>query len=298
MAMKTMFRNYYSYRKSATLIRSASAVLLLAALAGCQEKKEPVFAVPRNKVVIKGSNTIGEELGPRLIAVYKQAHPEAVIEIESKGTGSGIMGLIKGVCNIGAASRTMVPAEQEEARAQGVELNNAVIGSYSVAVIVNAGSPITNLTHDQVRDIFTGKVQNWKEVGAADAPIHCYIRSPISGTYLGFQELAMDNGNYTTNNLTALTNYVGIVEAVANDPTGIGYATIQLAGKPGVKGVSIGDVRPTLAAVKEGKYPYARVLHLYTAKGADAPKALEFIQFVQSAQGQQVVDEMGFVPKP
>ena len=296
--MKTPFHNYYSNMKNARLIGRVSAAVLLAGLAGCQEKSEPASTVPANKVVIKGSNTVGEELGPKLIAAYKQAHPDAAIEIESKGTGSGIMGLIKGICNIGAASRTLAPAEQEEAHSRGVELNDAVIGAYSVAVIVNAASPISDLTHDQVRNIFIGKAQNWKEVGGPDAPIHCYIRSPSSGTHLGFQELAMDKNDYTTNSVTALTNYVGIAEAVANDPSGIGYATIQLASKPGVKGVSIGGVAPTAASVKQGQYPYTRVLHLYTNKGAEAPKAVEFIQFVQSAQGQQIVDEMGFVPKP
>ncbi len=296
--MKTIIHNHYTPPKNSNAIGHWSAILLLAALTGCQEKKEAPATVAPNKVVIKGSNTFGEELGPRLIAAYKQAHPDADIELESKGTSTGFMSLIKGVCNIAASSRPIVPAEQEEAKSRGVELTEAPIGAYSVAVLVHGANPVTNLSLEQVRDLFTGKVQSWKEVGGPDAPVHCYIRSPISGTYLGFQELAMEKKDYATNNLTALTNYAGIAQAVAHDPSGIGYATIQLASKPGVKAVAIGGIAPTMAAVKEGKYPYERLLHLYTRKAADAPKALEFIQFVQSAQGQRLVDEMGFVPKP
>jgi phosphate transport system substrate-binding protein len=283
--------------KTINFVGCASAVFLAVGLTGCKEK-DAAAPLPANKIVIKGSNTVGEELGPRLIAEYKREHPEVTVELESKGTGSGFFALTKGLCNIGAASRSMTKAEQEAAQASGTDLKDNVIGSYSVAVIVNAGSPIHDLTHQQVADIFAGAVQNWKDVGGPDAPIQRYVRSSISGTALGFQELAMDNKTYATNNTTALTNYTGIAEAVAKDPNGIGYGTIQMAAGPGVKGISIGGIAPTLASVKDGKYPYARVLHLYTSKATEAPKALEFVEFAQSAKGQQIVDEMGFVPRP
>ena len=78
----------------------------------------------------------------------------------------------------------------------GVDLRDHIIGAYSVAVVVNAANPVKDLTKDQVRDIFTGAIHNWKEVGGADAPVHLYIRNPVSGTYLGFQEIAMGNKPY------------------------------------------------------------------------------------------------------
>ena len=157
-----------------------------------------------------------------------------------------------------------------------------------MAVVVNAANPIVNLTREQVRDIFTGVIQNWKEVGGSDVPIHLFIRDPISGTYLGFRELAMENKPYAdTPNL--LTSYETIVEAVAKDTNGIGYSSLELENNAGVKPVSIGGIEPNAADVDKGDYPYARVLHLYTSKGHETPEALDFIQFVQSPQGQAVL---------
>ena len=284
--------------------RGGVATLLVAALlAGCSEKSETPQtpakgpAPARDKVVIKGSNTVGEELAPRLIAEYQKDHPGAKFDLESNGTGSGFSGLVAGACDIAAASRVIIEGELEQARAHRVEMNEHVIGSYSVAVVVNAASPVANLTKDQVRDLFTGQVQNWKEVGGPDAPVHLYIRDPVSGTYLGFQELAMENKPYAAG-ATKSTSYAEIVQAVAGDPNGIGYASLQLGMKPGVKAVSIGGVPAAASAVTEGKYPFARVLHLYTNKAKEAPNALAFIQFVQSTRGQAIVDEMGFVPHP
>ena len=121
-----------------------------------------------------------------------------------------------------------------------------------------------------MRDLFTGAVQNWKEVGGPDAPVHLYIRHPISGTYLGFRELAMENKPYALN-LKTFTNYTDIVQAVAQDANGIGYSTIALASNAGVKPVSIGGVAPTVESVNKGQYPYARVLRLYTDKANETP---------------------------
>src|SRR5947209_7488109 len=107
---------------------------------GCSAKQEsaaPPVAASRNKVVIKGSNTVGEELAPRLIAEFQKDHPKVEFDLESKGTGTGFSGLVAGVCDIGAASREIIDGEREVARAHGIQVKDDVIGSYSVAVIVN-----------------------------------------------------------------------------------------------------------------------------------------------------------------
>ena len=281
--------------KEMRFVRSVSVFLLGVVIAGCSPNQETPPSATPNKVVIKGSNTVGEELAPRLIAEYKKEHPQVSIELETKGSGSGFWGLIADVCDIAAASRTMVKEEQEQAQVHGMQLEDNIIGSYSVAVIVNAGNPVGDLTREQARGLFTGTIQNWKEVGGPDAPVHLFIRDPVSGTYLGFRELAMEDKPYATNT-TALTNYAGIVEAVARDASGIGYASLQSAAKSGVKAVSIGGVPAAAPAVKEGKYPFARVLHLFTKKASETPLTHDFIEFVQSSRGQAILDQMGLVP--
>jgi phosphate transport system substrate-binding protein len=292
--MKTTFPNHLPGLRA---LRSTvlSTLALSAVLVGCSDKSQPAGTTGGGKIVIKGSNTIGEELGPRLIAEYKKTNPQADFTIETKGSASGFWGLIAGVCDVAAASRGPIKDEELQAQVRGIELKDYIIGSYSVAVVVHGSCPVSNLSKEQVRDLFTGTIQNWKDVGGPDLPVHLYTRDPISGTYLGFRELALEDKAYSTN-LTTFTNYEKIVAAVAADPNGIGYASIQLAAKPGVKAVSIGGIAPAASTVKEGKYPFARVLHLYTNKSKEGSPAHQFIDFIESAQGQQIVDQMGFVP--
>lgn len=281
------------------VLRRGFCLLLFGALlAGCSGDKTEPGPARRDQVIIKGSNTFGEELAPRLIAEYKKAHPTAAINLETRGSASGFWGLIGGVCDIAASSRTIMEDEQRQAKVRGIEMNDHVIGAYCVAVAVHPSNTIPGLSRDQVRDIFTGAIQNWKDVGGLDAPIHLCIRNPLAGTYLGFRELALQDQPYSTNNLTEFNNYAAIMEAVAKDPNAIGYASFDLASKPGVKALSIAGVPPTSAAVKEGKYPFARFLHLYTDKTKEPPVADDFIHFIQSARGQEIVAQIGFIPIP
>jgi phosphate transport system substrate-binding protein len=271
-----------------TRLDAATLVFLALLVAGCSPPKT-------GTVSIRGSNTIGEELAPRLVAEYRQGHPDVVFETEFKGTGYGFGALFVGRCDIAAASRDVTTNEVALAQDNGVQLTNEAIGTYCVAVVVNAGCPIADLTPAQVRDIFTGAVQNWKDVGGPDSPVHLVIRHPVSGTYLGFRELAMEDKPYALGAKT-YTNYTDIVRAVAADPSAIGYSSFQLATNPGVKAIMIGGVAPSAASVKQGKYPYARTLRLYTSKTAEAPAAREFTEFVLSSRGQQILNQMGFVP--
>jgi phosphate transport system substrate-binding protein len=271
-----------------TFAGSLSLMVLSVVVAGCGKPE---------KITIRGSNTFGEELAPQLIAEYRKEHPAVVFDTEYKGTTYGMGALMVGRCDIAAASRAVSTNELQLAKDRDIGFNDHVIGAYSVAVIVNAGSPIGNLTRDQVRDIFTGAVINWKEVGGPDAPIHLCSRDEISGTHLGFRELAMENKPYALG-LKAFTNYLGIIQTVAQDANGIGYASIDLVGKDGIKAVPIGGVAPAIAAVNGGQYPYARVLHLYTDTMKESPTTRDFVQFVQSKRGQEILTRMGFVPRP
>jgi phosphate transport system substrate-binding protein len=247
------------------------------------------------KITIRGSNTFGEELAPKLIAEFKKDHPQVAFDTEYKGTSYGFGALMVDKCDIGAASREINTNEMSLAKDRDIDFNTYVIGTYSVAVVLNGNSTLTNLTLQQVHDIFTGKVQNWKDVGGPDAPVHIYIRDPISGTYLGFEELAMNKDNYAQHPKT-FTNYDGIVQAVSQDPSGIGYVSVEDAKKTGIKAVAISGLAPTPEAVQKGQYPYARPLRLYTNKAKENPLAMDFIHFIQSDRGQKVMADMGFVP--
>ncbi len=282
------------------LARKLGLILLGVVLAGCSPDKPATEATATGKITIRGSNTIGEELAPRLIAAYKKDHPTAEFDLEAKGTSYGMGALMGGYCDIAGASRLPTKEELEVAQYRNMELRDHLIGSYAVAVVVNSANAITNLSREQVRDLFTGAIVNWKDVGGPDAPVHLYIRDPISGTYMGFKELAMENKPYTPDPkmLTLSTNYEGIAQAVVKDPDGIGYTGISPAKDAGAKVLSIGGVLPSIASVNQGQYPYTRKLYLYTSKGNETPATLDFLQFVLSAKGQEVIAGLGDVPNP
>ncbi|MCX6894897.1 MAG: phosphate ABC transporter substrate-binding protein [Verrucomicrobia bacterium] len=286
--MKTIFHPH-GFDGQRTNLRPLTAALLLgAALTGWADA---------GKLVIRGSNTFGEELAPQLANEYKKEHNDVTFDLEFKGTTYGFGALATRNCNIAAASRPITTNETALIKSFDVELTDHVIGEYSVAVVVNANNPVGNLTPAQVRDLFTGAVTNWKAVGGPDAPVHTAIRNLISGTYLGFQELAMDRKAYAAD-AKSFPSYAAINAAVAQDPNAIGYCSFDLMKQAGVKAVSIGGVAPGATAVNSGAYPYTRMLRLYTVKDDTASAAEDFVAFVESKRGQEVLTRAGFVPHP
>jgi phosphate transport system substrate-binding protein len=254
-------------------------------------------AVAQDKIIIRGSNTIGEELAPRLIADYKKTHPDAAFDLEFKGSSYGIGALMGGYCDIAGSSKAIAKEQAEIAQIRGVQFKEYLLGAYTVSILVNAANPVSNLTSNQVQALFTGQIQNWKDVGGPDAPVHLCVRDPVSGTYLGFKEIAMGYQDYDQH-VQLFTNYLGIADAVARDPNGIGYAGLDLTQHAGTKAVPVNGVAPSAAAVNGHKYPYARALRFYTDAAKESAKARGFIDFVLSPGGQRVLTQMGYAPKP
>jgi phosphate transport system substrate-binding protein len=256
-----------------------------------------ISAVAQDKVVIRGSNTIGEELAPRLITEYKKDHKDAAFDLEFKGSGYGIGALMGGYCDIAGSSKPVSKEQEEIAQLRNVQFKEYILGSYTVSILVNAGNPVSNLSSNQVQGLFTGKIQNWKEVGGPDAPVHLYLRDPVSGTYLGFKELAMGYQDYGNQHVQLLTNYLGIADALAKDPNGIGYAGLDQLQHAGTKMVSIDGVAPSAETVNGKKYPYARTLRFYTDSAKESAATKDFINYVLG-DGQKIMVQMGYAPKP
>lgn len=243
---------------------------------------------------IRGSNTFGEDLGPRLISEYRRNHPDVDIALESKGTASGILALLDGACDIAAASRPMTEDEQRLGRSRRIVLRQYNIGYYGVAVVVHPDAPVRGLTDRQVRDIFTGAVTNWSAVGGPDAPIRVFIRDATGGTHLGFQEVAMDRLPYAAD-AHALPNDAALAQALRGEPHGIGFVAMTLVKRLQLKGLQINGIAPSVVAVSDDLYPYARQLRLYTDPSRESAEAAAFIKFVRSVQGQNILDDAGFV---
>src|SRR5262249_46155737 len=123
------------------------------------------------------------------------------------------------------------------------------------------------------------------------------IRDPISGTFLGFQEIAMQGKPYALEPKME-TSYARIDTDVAKDPQAIGYSSIEQSSRPGIKPVSIGGLPATVESLQKRPYPYMRMLHFYTNKANETAAARQFIDYVLSPSGQKVLDDMGYVPHP
>jgi phosphate transport system substrate-binding protein len=252
-------------------------------------------AAGAERVVIKGSNTFGEFLGPQLIAAFRQARPDIEFELERRGTASGIAALIAGECDLGAASRPITPEEWRLARSRGLRLEAHAVGYYGVAVIVHAANPVESLSDVQIRDLFTGQARDWSAVAGAAGPVRLFIRDPVSGTHRGFQELAMAGQPYAEG-ATWLRSDDEIAAAVAADRHAVGYVGMHLRQACGVRPVAVNGVPPNSVAVHEGLYPYARLILLYSNPARVTRATRQFLRFVQSRRGQQVVEQHGYVP--
>lgn len=262
----------------------AAGIWLLSILAASAE----------DKLSIKGSDTFGDELGPKLVAAFEAANPGVAIELESLGSAAGIAALLDGACDIAASSRMISEDEQRLARSRRIELKSAIVGYYGVAVIVNARNPLKNLSDRDVAAIFAGRIKNWQQVGGPDEPIEVLIRDPTGGTHLGFRLLAMNNLPYAPW-AQAFPDYSSLATTVAERPAAIGYVGMNLVSHSGVHALAINAIAPNEVTVHEGIYPYVQTVALYVRAKPAHPPTDRFLQFVQSKVGQNIVESIGFV---
>lgn len=246
------------------------------------------------KVVVKGSNTFGDEVAPPLIAAFNKEYPEVKIEVSSKDSASGFAALLAGECDIAAATRLASEDELHLAKSRGIEFDTAFLCSYGVAVVVHPANPVRNLSGSQVRDVFAGIAQNWEDVGGPEVPVRIHIRGPGSATHAAFREMALEHRSYAAS-ATMHDSYAAIVEAVRQDSNAVGFVSMSLAEHSGLKALSINHRSPSVLSVNEGQYPYARGMRLCTNKARQSPAATAFIRFAQSPSGQKVIADTGFV---
>lgn len=246
------------------------------------------------RLVIKGSNTFGEELGPALIRAYQQKHSEALIELEAKGSASGLTALVEGSCDLAAMSHPLTEDEQRLAKSRGVKVKSPIIGYYGVAVIVHEKNPVTRLTDAQIRDIFTGRITRWAAIGGAANEIAVLIRAPDAGTYLGFQELAMSRQPYAAGAKTFPSDRE-LAAAVAANPHAIGFVAFGALERAGIRGIVVNRINPSAWNVVQNDYPYARAVRLCSDSRRESPIAREFVSFCLSREGQALVNRIGFV---
>ena len=263
-----------------------SIVILLAVLAAT--------AANAQKLVIKGSDTLGAKLVPTLAEEYKSKNPSVSFEIAAEGSTTGIAAIIDGTAQIGMSSRRAKATEFSAAAAKGVSMKPTIVAYDGIAVIVNEKNPITALTKKQVEQIFTGDVTDFSAVGGNAGAISVYTRNTSSGTYSDFKDLAMKKRDYAPSS-QKLAGNEQIAAEVAKNENGIGYVGLAYTKEPGTRVVMIDGGVTSKESVLAKKYPYARPTFYYT-NGEATGEAAKFIAFTLSDEGQKIVEKIGFIP--
>lgn len=246
------------------------------------------------KLVIKGSDTLGAKLVPMLAEEYKAKNPGVSFEIAAEGSTTGITAITSGTADIGMSSRRAKATEMSAAAAKGVQMKPLIVCFDGMAVIVHKDNPIKDLTKRQIEQIFTGDITDWSAVGGQPGPISVYTRNTSSGTYSDWKDLAMKKRDYAPSSQKMAGNEQ-IVSETTNNPNGIGYVGLAYIKDPGIKVVSVEGGLPNKESVLSKKYPYARPNFYYT-NGEPQGEAAKFIAFTLSPEGQAIVEKVGFIP--
>ncbi|MBI4727881.1 phosphate ABC transporter substrate-binding protein [candidate division TA06 bacterium] len=263
-----------------------AALALVAIMAG--------LSLAGRGITLKGSDTL-LLLGQRWAEIYMQKNPGAVIQVTGGGSGVGIAALINGSTDVCQASRSMKDSEKQKLRDRYFSLGYEIpVAKDGVTLYLNEKNPITELTINQIKDIYTGNTTNWSQLGGPDAKIIVYGRENSSGTYVFFREAAMKNADYTSS-MQSLPGTAAVVNAVSKDVYGIGYGGAAYA--KGVKELAIktakGSFKPTTETVKSGQYPLARNLYWYL-RGKPSGEIKKLVDWVLSPEGQEIVKKVGY----
>lgn len=266
------------------LIVCSLTMLALVASAGVAEAE---------KLHIEGSTTVGP-IADGFAEVFKDMYPDVTITVNKSGSGTGAAALIDGRCDIATMSRFMKDKEFKDAVGKGVFPVAHVVAMDGVCIVLHPSNPINAMKSEQVRDIYLGKIKNWKELGGPDVPIVVISRDTESGTYDTFDKFIMkkqkmaSSVEYVTSNPQAFAR-------VKNTPGAVGYVGYGFV-QTGVKVVTLDGVKPSVQTIMSGKYPVSRPLFMFTN---GYPKlgsmAHKFVTFHLSERGQEVVEDKGFV---
>ena len=241
---------------------------------------------------VKGSDTM-YLMTLRWAEEYMKQNPDISIYVEGGGSAQGFKALINGEIDICAASRPMLPYEVRQLAEKHQRLGiSHLVAKDALSIYLNPRNPIKNLKMEQLKDIYTGKILNWKDVGGKDQAILVLTRSPNSGTYLYFKEHVLLNEDYK-DNAVILYSTQAVVDQVLENENAIGYGGTAYGDK--VVHCKINGIEPSIENVIKDVYPIARYLHLYTL---DTPKGYikDFIDWILDMPGQVIVAEVGYIP--
>lgn len=285
--------------------RAASALALaLLWASACAPRVGVAAPAPTTSITNKGSDTM-VNLALAWAEAYRVENPEISLSVTGGGSGTGIAALINGTVDIANASRAIKDEEREQARANGVDPVEFIVARDAIAVIANPGNPVDRLTLPQLSAIFSGQINNWREVGGEDRPIVRLSREVNSGTHVYFLEEVLrlgekDNRTLFSADTLLLPSSEGITAEISQNPNAIGYDGLGYV-TDAVKVIAVARdaagpfVLPSVESVNAGQYPISRDLYIYTA-GEPGGAVKAYLEWIMQAEAQGIVRELGFVP--
>ena len=250
-------------------------------------------AIGQEKLHIEGSTTVGP-IADGFAEVFLKMYPDVDITVNKSGSGTGASALIDGRCDIATMSRFMKEKEFKDAVAKGVYPVAHAVAMDGVCIIVHPSNPIDALTTEQIRDIYTGKTKNWKELGGPDSQIVAITRETSSGTYDTFESFIMNDEKMAPGIEQVSTN-PQMFARVENTRGAIGFVGFGFV-KSGVKAVTLDGIKPSIQTILTGKYPVSRPLFMFTNGYPELGSMIhKFVTFHLTEEGQEVVEDKGFV---
>ena len=285
-----------------TLALLLTLALSMAALTGCGSKTDASAADSTDSTTgtetpaaLSGSvSTNGSTSMEKVIGILSEQfmadNSGVSVTYDPTGSGAGIEAASNGSADIGLSSRAL----KDEEIAGG--LTGTTVALDGIAVIVNAGSKVEDLSVEQIAQIFTGEITDWSEVGGEAGTISCIGREAGSGTRDGFESIT--NTKDACKLDQELTSTGGVIEAVAGNPNAIGYASLSaVEGKDTIKALTVGGVACTEETVLDGSYAIQRPFVLVTRTGeALSPAAQAFFDFATSSAANDLIKSAGAVP--
>lgn len=252
------------------------------------------LATAAEKIVIKGSDTLGAKMVPQLAEEFKAIKSkqgvEVIFEIAAEGSSTGVAAVIDSTADLGMSSRDAKKTEESKGMLKGVKMTPIVVALDGIAVIVNKENPLDGITSREIEKIFTGDVEDWSSINGVNGGISIYTRNTSSGTYAVFQEMALRKRDYAPASQKMAGNEQ-IASEVAGNPHGIGYVGLAYLGTPGIKVLPVDGVTP-----EKSSYPFARPLYYYYDGNKEMrPIVKEFVDFCLSQKGQQIVKDVHFI---
>ena len=292
------------FPKEMVMSRKIKGFIFATGILGLCGTVGPAIAKDADSLQVKGSDTM-VNLVQSWAEEFMKKEPSSFIAVTGGGSGTGLAALIGGSCEVAASSRQIKAQEIALAEKKRVHPKEFQVALDGLAVVVNPGNPVSQLTMDQLAGIFTGKIGNWKEVGGDDAKIVVLSREVNSGTHVYFKEHVLRKGDPKSqeefsSDALLLSSSQAIADEVKQNKAAIGYYGMGYIGKDH-KAISVGKdaasgfVYPTVADVVSGRYPISRPLFIYVS-GEPQGVVKSFLDYILSPEGQALVSKMDFVP--